>query len=118
VATLWGAEVKILGNIGREPPIPVALAALQILQEGLVNALKYSQGGTVVVNVSDVDNMVHIVVQDQGPGFDPNSEVGKDHVGMRLMRERAARVGGRIELESQPGRGTRLEAILPGGLAT
>jgi signal transduction histidine kinase len=118
VATLWGADVKIEGNIRREPPIPVALAAFQILQEGLVNALKYSQGGTVVVNVSDMDNMVHIVVQDQGPGFDPNSEVGKDHVGMRLMRERAARVGGRIELESQPGRGTRLEAILPGGLAT
>ena len=118
VATLWGGEVKIEGAIAREPPIPVALAAFQILQEGLVNALKHSEGGRVVVKVSDVDNMVHIVVEDDGPGFDPGSAVAGDHVGMRLMRERAARVGGRIELESQPGSGTRLEAILPGGVAS
>ena len=118
VATLWGGEVKIEGSIRREPPIPVALAAFQILQEGLVNALKHSEGGMVVVKISDVDNMVHIVVEDEGPGFDPGSEVGTDHVGMRLMRERAARVGGRIELETHPGSGTRLEAILPGGVGS
>jgi signal transduction histidine kinase len=118
VATLWGGEVKIEGAVREEPPIPVALAAFQILQEGLVNALKHSEGGRVVVKVSDVDNMVHIVVEDDGPGFDPESEVASDHVGMRLMRERAARVGGRIELDSHPGSGTRLEAILPGGVAS
>jgi len=118
IGTLWGADVRIEGGVRREPPIPVALAAFQILQEGLVNALKHSEGESVVVKISDVDNMVHIVVQDEGPGFDPKAEVGHDHVGMRLMKERAARVGGRIELDSHPGSGTRLEAILPGGLAT
>ncbi|MFN2490267.1 MAG: sensor histidine kinase [Actinomycetota bacterium] len=118
VATLWGAEVRIQGRVASEPPIPVALAAFQILQEGLVNALKHSDGSTVVVKISDMDNMVHIVVEDEGPGFNPDTEVGEDHVGMRLMEERAARVGGRIELESQPGSGTRLEAILPGGVTT
>jgi two-component system nitrate/nitrite sensor histidine kinase NarX len=61
---------------------------------------------------------VHIVVEDDGPGFDPSTEVGKDHVGMRLMKERAARVGGRINIDSRPGSGTRLEAILPGGVAS
>jgi two-component system nitrate/nitrite sensor histidine kinase NarX len=61
--------------------------------------------------------MVPIVVEDKGPGFDPSAEVGADHVGMRLMKERAERVGGRIELASSPGAGTRLEAILPGGVA-
>jgi signal transduction histidine kinase len=118
VTTLWGADVRIEGGVRSEPPIPVALAAFQILQEGLVNALKHSEGGMVVVKISDVDNMVHIVVEDDGPGFDPSTEVSQDHVGMRLMKERAARVGGRIELDSHPGSGTRLEAILPGGLAS
>lgn len=118
ISTLWGAEVRIEGAVSSEPPIPVALAAFQILQEGLVNALKHSEGSAVVVKISDADNMVHIIVQDEGPGFDPDTKVGTDHVGMRLMTERAARVGGRIELDSRPGSGTRLEAILPGGVAS
>ena len=114
---LWSAEVRIEGTVLHEPPIPVALAAFQILQEGLTNALKHAQTSSVVVRISDEDGMVHIVVEDEGPGFDPDSEVGEDHVGMRLMKERAARVGGRINLDTAPGTGTRLEAILPGGVA-
>jgi signal transduction histidine kinase len=116
VALLWGAEVTIQGEIKNEPPLPVALAAFQILQEGLTNALKHGQASSVVVRISDEDGLVHIVVEDKGPGFDPEAEVGTDHVGMRLMKERAARVGGSIEFDSRPGAGTRLEAILPGGV--
>ena len=118
VATLWGAKVSLEGQINTEPPIPVALAAFQILQEGLVNALKHAQTGSVVVRINDEDGRVHIVVEDEGAGFDLNTEVGADHVGMKLMKERAAQVGGEILLDSKPGAGTRLEAILPGGVAS
>lgn len=117
VSTLWGTEVHIEGDVRHEPPIPVALAAFQILQEGLVNALKHAESSQVWVRISDDDDgMVHIVVQDDGSGFDPDAEVGADHVGMRLMRERASHVGGRIEVRTEPGAGTKLEAILPGGV--
>lgn len=61
--------------------------------------------------------MVHIVVQDEGTGLGPATEIGADHVGMRLMKERAPSVGGTIELDARPGSGTRLEAILPGGIS-
>ena len=118
VGTLWGGQVQLVGELKTEPPIPVALAAFQILQEGLVNALKHAQTGEVLVRITDDDGQVHIVVEDRGPGFDTQAEVGEDHVGMRLMRERAERVGGRLLLESTPGAGTRLEAILPGGVPT
>jgi signal transduction histidine kinase len=117
VSVLWGAEVKIEGTVEHEPPVPVALAAFQILQEGLTNAVKHSQGSAITVKIDEYDSMVHILVEDEGPGFDTSAEVGEDHVGMRLMKERAARVGGRIELDSRPGAGTRLEAILPAGVA-
>jgi signal transduction histidine kinase len=117
VSTLWGVQVHIEGTIENEPPIPVALAGFQILQEGLVNALKHAQDSEIVVTIAEEDGMVHLVVQDGGPGFDLSQEVGADHVGMRLMKERAERVGGRIKLDSEPGVGTRLEAILPAGMA-
>ncbi|HYO60539.1 MAG TPA: sensor histidine kinase [Actinomycetota bacterium] len=118
VSTLWGTEVRIEGGVAAEPPIPVSLAAVQILQEGLVNALKHAQGSTVVIRVEETDGFVHIVIEDDGTGFDPAASVDDgEHHGMRLMRERAERVGGRIELDTLPGRGTRVEAVLPGGVA-
>ena len=117
VSTLWETEVRVQGDVVAEPPIPVSLAAVQILQEGLVNALKHAQSSRVVIGVEESDGFVHIVIEDDGSGFDPADVVDDEHHGMRLMKERAERVGGRIELETRPGQGTRLEAVLPGGLA-
>jgi signal transduction histidine kinase len=118
MSTLWGSEVHLEGKISNEPPIPVALAAFQILQEGVVNAMKHGGGAPVIVSISDhEDGQVHIVVEDDGPGFNPEADPGIDHVGVRLMKERAARVGGHVSFHSDMGRGTRVEAILPGGVS-
>jgi signal transduction histidine kinase len=116
MSLLWGTEIQTKGRVDVEPPIPVALAGFQILQEGLTNALKHAQGTPITVTIGNQNGMIHLTVEDNGPGFDPEQEVGTDHVGMRLMRERAARVGGSIVLDTAPGRGTKLEAILPGGV--
>lgn len=115
VSVLWGSEISIEGEIVHEPPVPVALAAFQILQESLINALKHSGSESVTIRVSELEGMVHLVVEDNGSGFDPATATGEQHVGMELMKERAATVGGRVELDSAPGRGTRLEAVLPAG---
>ncbi len=118
LSVLWGAQIRIEGGITNEPPIPVALAAFQILQEGVVNALKHSESEEIVVRISeDETRMVHIVVEDQGPGFDLAKEAEAEHVGMTLMRERAEGVGGEIRVHTAPGEGTRLEAILPAGVS-
>ena len=117
LSVLWAAKIEVVGEISHEPPIPVALAAFQILQEGVVNALKHSNGDQIVVRITeDESHMVHLVVEDEGPGFDPAQHVESDHVGMMLMKERAEGVGGEIKLHSAPGSGTRLEAILPAGM--
>ena len=118
MSTLWGSEIHLEGKISNEPPIPVALAAFQILQEGVVNAMKHGAGAPVIVRMSDHDDgQVHIVVEDDGPGFNPEADAGIDHVGVRLMKERAARVGGHVSFHSGMGSGTRVEAILPGGVS-
>lgn len=118
MSTLWGTAINIEGAIETEPPLPVALASFQILQEGLANALKHGDAGSVDVRILEDDGMIHLIVEDRGPGFDPSEEIEGHHVGMALMKERAARVGGRINLASAPGSGTRLEAILPGGIGS
>jgi len=117
VSMLWGTEVEFEGEIKNEPPVPIALAGFQILQEGLTNALKHANNRAISVRVADIDNMVHIIIEDDGPGFDPAAETAAGHVGMKLMHERADLVGGSIEFHSRPSGGTRLEAKLPAGMA-
>lgn len=114
--TLWEAQISIAGDIPREPPTPVALAAFQIVQEALVNALKHSGTKSVVVRLREDDARLHVAVIDEGRGLEPGREDDEEHMGMRLMRQRAAGVGGDIEVESRPGEGTHVRAVLPAGI--
>lgn len=117
ISTLWGARVEIVGSLNSEPPLPVAMAALQIVQEGVTNAVKHSSSEKVSVTIGDDSGMVRITVEDQGSGFDPTADATEDHVGVRMMKERASKVGGRIQFDSRPGMGTRVVAVLPGGVS-
>lgn len=114
--TIWDARIEVQGRVEREPPIPVALAAFQILQEALVNALKHAESETVTVQIGEEEGMLRIAVVDRGTGFDTSRDAGEDHLGMTLMRERAEAVGGSIDLDSRAGEGTRVQALLPAGI--
>ena len=114
--TLWEARISIEGDIPREPPTPVALAAFQILQEALVNALKHSGTKSVTVRLREDDGRLHVAVLDAGRGLEVSAEDEEVHMGMRLMRQRAEGVGGEIEVESRPGEGTHVKAVLPAGI--
>lgn len=114
--TLWEARIAVEGGILEEPPTPVSLAAFQIVQEALVNALKHSGGKSVTVRMTEDDGRLHVVVVDAGRGFEVDQDAGNSHMGMRLMRQRAEGVGGHIEIASRPGEETRIEAVLPAGI--
>jgi signal transduction histidine kinase len=118
LSTVWGANIVINDEIETEPPISVALAAYQIVQEALVNALKHAGSDEVRVNISQSNGAIVVVVEDDGGGFDPTGEKGAEHVGMKLMKERAAGVGGTLEIASDPDRGTSINATLPAGVGT
>lgn len=101
-----------------EAGLPAATSAIQvlhILQEALSNVRKHA-GATGVDVTMDGGPDVTIAVRDDGRGFDPVA-VGEDagsHVGIGIMRERAHRIGARIDLDSAPGRGTCVTLVLPG----
>lgn len=94
----------------------IAFQAAYIVQEALTNVRKHAGADTVRVTLCGrEDGMVEIAVQDNGRGFDldGNPRAGQGNFGLRFMRERAERAGGRLEIESRPGQGTRVVVSLP-----
>lgn len=92
---------------------------MHIIQEALSNIRKHA-GATSVSVLLDRDEMrTYVVVEDNGGGFDPvnDPKVSSDrHVGLKIMRERAYRIGGECRIVSAPGQGTRVELTLPGSV--
>ncbi|WP_321946854.1 type IV pili methyl-accepting chemotaxis transducer N-terminal domain-containing protein [Paraburkholderia sp. J10-1] len=98
------------------PPLPPdqQLQVLFVLQEALSNARKHSEALHVRVSVVNARDF-RLTIVDDGVGYDP-AEIasrGESHVGFHIMRERARRLAAVLALESAPGRGTRVELVLP-----
>lgn len=92
-------------------PAEVESAILRIVQEALTNVAKHAQAAQVTISVSADDEDVHLVVADDGVGFDPDQLAAADESqswGLVIMSERAAAVDARCRVESQPERGTRV----------
>ncbi len=90
------------------------LQVMHILQEALSNVRKHAAAGSVHVELQRSGGY-RFVVRDDGRGFDAAraAQDSGDHVGLRIMRERAQRIGGTLELTSTPGRGTEVLLTLP-----
>ncbi len=91
------------------------LQILHILQEALSNVRKHAGASTVRVVMRDQDDELVICVSDDGKGFDPAGvvEEGGAHVGIGIMRERAHRIGARLDLDAGFGRGACVTLALP-----
>src|SRR5690606_18193193 len=90
----------------------IETAAFRSLQEALTNAERYSQASRVRVRVTEHDDCLELEIEDDGVGFD-RTRVPPDRFGLRGITERAELVGGRAEIDSAVGRGTRIHVTLP-----
>jgi nitrate/nitrite-specific signal transduction histidine kinase len=113
----WQDQCGIAAELAAEE-IPrlsadVELQLLRILQEALANVRKHSGAGRVQVQVQNLDSGIRLAVEDNGAGFDPSSPVRNriPRFGLATMRERAEAIGAHLEVSSQPGAGTRVEAV-------
>jgi signal transduction histidine kinase len=88
---------------------------LRIAAEAIANALKHAQAGRVAIALGYDAGAVRLEVADDGAGFIIEQAPGHTagHFGLIGMRERTRKMGGAFELESTPGRGTRLEIRVP-----
>jgi signal transduction histidine kinase len=89
-------------------PVPVEQTGYFVVSEGLANAAKHSAAGKVAIDVRLDDGALVVDVMDDGVGrADP------DGAGLRGLADRVAATGGRLEVTSPSGGGTRLTAVLP-----
>jgi signal transduction histidine kinase len=91
----------------------VALCLFRIVQEGLRNLKKHSGAAKAQVRLHSVGDKLVVMVTDEGVGFDVHDLENKIGLGVRSMEERADLLGGRFEIHSKPGKGTRIEAWVP-----
>jgi signal transduction histidine kinase len=82
----------------------------RIIQEALNNAARHAQAQLVRVSVRKEGDKIRVIVQDDGAGFDPRQEKG---MGILGMEERVRALGGEFKVDSKPGVGTGILAVLP-----
>ena len=107
------ARVSIEGEVERIPDVTLETANA-IVAEALANAAKHSGAPEVSVRIIAGLDELRIEVEDRGSGVVPPTD-DEMHFGLRLLRGRAERIGGTIEIDSKPGSGTRVVAVLPVG---
>jgi PAS domain S-box-containing protein len=84
--------------------------ALPVVQEAILNARRHAQAQRIDLLLERRGPEVSITVRDDGQGFDPSGGPSnrQGHFGLSIMRARAARIGGSLQIDSAPGRGTRV----------
>jgi len=88
----------------------------RVAREALINVRKHARASRADVLLEPTDSGLHLVVRDDGIGFDPRAgdiRDSADHLGLVAMEEGVARLGGTLTIRSTPGAGTTVDAELP-----
>jgi two-component system, NarL family, sensor histidine kinase LiaS len=105
------AEFHVRGE--REAPLEVEQALFRVAQETLANVARHSGADHAEVDLLYGESTIELRIADDGAGFDPTTP--GDGFGLQSMRERLEGIGGRVSVESAPGKGTRVECVCPSG---
>ena len=93
-------------------PDEQATTLFRVVQESLTNAARHARATWVYIRLGVRQGQLDLRVADNGCGFDPEADHA-GHYGLLGMRERALRVGARLELNSRPGAGTEVRVAMP-----
>lgn len=85
----------------------------RIIQEVLINSQKHGQAQSLNLKLLMQNQSLHIEVQDDGIGFNPNSSKTTNCHGLAIIKERVREINGQIEMDSQLGVGTRIKLVVP-----
>ncbi len=99
-------DAEGIGRYDQDVEAAVYFCALEALQ----NVSKYSDASSAAIRLSESDGWLAFDIQDDGRGFDPGAVKGS---GLQGMADRLDAIGGRLEVESQPGGGTMVRGRVP-----
>ena len=100
-------------NVPESLPQDVSLCLFRVAQEALHNAVRYSGAEQFSIEISGSANELRLEVKDDGTGFDVAEARRSPGLGLVSMQERVQHVHGRFVIESNPGLGTRIVALVP-----
>ena len=109
-----GLEVRT--DLCAEPDTPLDIKEViyRLAQEALHNAVKHAQANWLKLRLEHCADSIVLEVSDDGIGFDPAADF-PGHLGLRSMKERTAKLGGTLIIQSSPGSGTHIHAQIPLG---
>ena len=100
-------------DVARDLPDTVALCVYRAAQEALKNVIKHSGATSASIELTACEGELRLMVTDNGGGFDVPAAQGRKSLGLASIRERVHAIGGRFSVESETGRGTRVELRVP-----
>ncbi|MGO4689353.1 sensor histidine kinase [Glaciibacter sp. 2TAF33] len=116
----WRRSVAVDVRVPDTVDLPMYLqtALLRICQGAMGNVVQHAQAQQAVISIERDEESVRLIITDDGIGFDPvaasaeRSSGGSDSFGLIATRERVDQLGGTLEIDTGPGRGTRLIVVL------
>ncbi len=113
----YGLSVEIKGNDALEVPDTLGILVFQTIRELLYNMAKHAKSEVAVVSIAvNSDQILHIVVEDQGVGFAGQGSgfpMSSSGLGLFHVRERIGAVGGTFEVENTDGHGAKVSVCVP-----
>lgn len=105
--------VDVIIQLNERLPGEVETAIYRIVQEALTNIARHAQAKSASILIEKRGDFVRAIVEDDGIGFDVNTNHGERHLGLLGMRERAELLNGTLTIESESERGTSIFIEIP-----
>jgi PAS domain S-box-containing protein len=112
------APLEVAVDVDQVPKLPdhQTISLYRIVQEALTNTVRHGEAGRAQVTLRCQNGEIYLQIEDDGRGFEAPAVFKPEYsngIGLRGIWERVEMLGGRMEIISQPGQGTRLEVRLP-----
>jgi signal transduction histidine kinase/ABC-type uncharacterized transport system substrate-binding protein len=100
-------------NVSKDLPEEIRLCLFRVLQEALQNMSKHSGAGRGQVSLIEGPDRIEMIVSDEGTGFQAKRPSAGGGLGLPSMEQRLKLVNGQVFIDSEPGRGTVIQARIP-----